>query len=299
MAFATFLLSSQALLPSTISKYICSVRSFCVDIGQPISVFSGVRLARLIRGIKRLGSKPTRLRMPITVALLRKMLALLSTAPAHLMLAAVLTVGVFGLMRSGELTYKSSLSSTITRADVSWLSEGRVDIWLAASKTDVFRHGVTIRIFRVFGDLCPYSVLRTAWDSAPDNSPFAPLFQEPNGQPFRYRTLLNAIKRLAACLGLDPDAFACHSLRIGGATSLALMGVPDHLIKTLGRWESLSYQLYIRASNSLLSEGMQSMARHILSSAAPSFAAGVFGGLSLSSAAGISMSNCAALFSSR
>ena len=32
----------------------------------------------------------------------------------------------------------------------------------------------------------------------------------------------------------------------GGATTAAARGVPDHLIKTLGRWSSDAYQIYIR-----------------------------------------------------
>ena len=39
-----------------------------------------------------------------------------------------------------------------------------------------------------------------------------------------------------------------HSLCIGAATTAARAGLPDHLIKTLGRWSSDAYKLYIRTS---------------------------------------------------
>jgi hypothetical protein len=63
-----------------------------------------------------------------------------------------------------------------------------------------------------------------------------------------YTTLFNAIRGLAALCGLDPLAFGGHSLRIGRATTLALLGFPAHVIQTLDlrRWRSLSYQLYVR-----------------------------------------------------
>ena len=42
-------------------------------------------------------------------------------------------------------------------------------------------------------------------------------------------------------LGLNVSEYACHSFRIGTATLSVLAGVPDHVIKTLGRWESEAY----------------------------------------------------------
>jgi hypothetical protein len=36
-----------------------------------------------------------------------------------------------------------------------------------------------------------------------------------------------------------------HSLRSGGATALALMGVCDDLIQAIGRWASDTFRIYI------------------------------------------------------
>ena len=46
--------------------------------------------------------------------------------------------------------------------------------------------------------------------------------------------------------GIDDSRFSGHSFRIGAATTAALQGVPDSLIKTVSRWESAAYQLFIR-----------------------------------------------------
>ena len=56
------------------------------------------------------------------------------------------------------------------------------------------------------------------------------------------------LTKLAVRLHLDPKRFKLHGLRIGGATTLAILGFPAHVIKTIGRWKSLSYQLYTRTS---------------------------------------------------
>lgn len=44
-----------------------------------------------------------------------------------------------------------------------------------------------------------------------------------------------------------------HSMRAGGATSLALAGVPDDRIRQLGRWSSDAYEAYIRKHPYILS----------------------------------------------
>jgi len=47
---------------------------------------------------------------------------------------------------------------------------------------------------------------------------------------------------------LDPKEFALHSGRIGGATRLAAMGVPDWMIQKEGRWKSDAYKIYVRGN---------------------------------------------------
>ena len=58
---------------------------------------------------------------------------------------------------------------------------------------------------------------------------------------------MTTLKQGLRSAGLDMNHFSGHSLRIGAATSAAAAGVPDHLIKILGRWQSEAYQLYIPA----------------------------------------------------
>ena len=46
--------------------------------------------------------------------------------------------------------------------------------------------------------------------------------------------------------GIDTTRYVGHSFRIGAATTAAACGIQDSLIKTLGRWESAAYMLYVR-----------------------------------------------------
>ena len=66
-----------------------------------------------------------------------------------------------------------------------------------------------------------------------------------DSRPLTRTTFVTRLRRGLQSAGLDMNQFFGHSLRIGAATSAAVAGVPDHLIKTLGRWRSEAYHLYI------------------------------------------------------
>ena len=61
-----------------------------------------------------------------------------------------------------------------------------------------------------------------------------------------YDTFSKAIKKVAKEMGLDPDRYRTHSLRIGGASMMAAAGRPDYEIQKQGRWKSLAFLEYIR-----------------------------------------------------
>ena len=48
-------------------------------------------------------------------------------------------------------------------------------------------------------------------------------------------------------IGENANEFGTHSLRIGGATALFAAGASPEVIRTMGRWSSDCYRLYVRA----------------------------------------------------
>ncbi|KAG1709867.1 hypothetical protein DVH05_016882 [Phytophthora capsici] len=62
------------------------------------------------------------------------------------------------------------------------------------------------------------------------------------------KTVSNTLKRTAALAGVSPQAYATHSIRIGGATSLVAGGADRLSIKLLGRWASNCFEEYPRQS---------------------------------------------------
>jgi len=92
----------------------------------------------------------------------------------------------------------------------------------------------------------------------------APLMTYRHGEEWKVWERERATKRLREGVGwvgqkwrsegrgvganLDPAEFSLHSGRIGGATRLALMGIPFEVIKNEGRWKSEAFRAYVRAN---------------------------------------------------
>ena len=74
------------------------------------------------------------------------------------------------------------------------------------------------------------------------------LFCHDDGKPIKVRELRDMVKALMRSIGLDPNRFGAHSLRIGGATAALAAGVPPALIRIMGRWSSDVYEIYCRMS---------------------------------------------------
>lgn len=85
------------------------------------------------------------------------------------------------------------------------------------------------------------------------------MFQNWDGSPFLYGSLHRGLKRFVALLGLDQRRYGSHSLRAGGATTLAVLGFPPYLIQAMGRWKTLAYQLYISIPDSELRRASSAM----------------------------------------
>ena len=74
-----------------------------------------------------------------------------------------------------------------------------------------------------------------------------PLFVLTVGTPQNGQWLTSSIQSILSLAGVL-RCYTGHSFRIGAATLTASCGLLDHLIKTLGRWSSDVYQLYIHTS---------------------------------------------------
>ena len=167
------------------------------------------------------------------------------------MLWAIACMCFFGFLRMGEVVVPSAAAYDpdvhLSEADVKVDSRSKpsyIEVWIKASKTDVFRKGVTVYLGATGNDLCPVaavlSYMVSSLKSAAKES--CPFFRFSNNQPL---TREKFVKELQSALQLRGIAYTGHSFCIGAATTAATCGIPDSLTKTLGRWESAAYTVYI------------------------------------------------------
>lgn len=254
-------LHTEGLKAGTMKSYLAAVRytQIALGLGNP-RIDSMARLEYVVRGAKRLTSGPTRTRLPITVPLLDQMRRSWSKERPRrdaLMLWAAASMCFFGFLRVGEVIVPSGLafdpSVHLSVADVSVDSHTTptyVAVNIKASKTDPFRQGVTIYLGRTYYEICPVSaILRYLVErgSAP-----GPLFTFRDGRFLTRERFVLAVREALAAAGVDTSKYSGHSFRIGAATTAAERGVQDSLIKTMGRWESSAYLLYIRTPKDTL-----------------------------------------------
>ena len=159
---------------------------------------------------------------------------------------AATCVGYFGFMRAGKFTAVGTAPPGILLSQVAINSRSAptaVHLRLRRAKTDPFGRGVEIFLGVSGTTVCPVSALTRYLVVRPPGD--GQLFVWEDSRPLTRTTFVTHLRRGLQSAGLDMSQFFGHSLRIGAATSAAVAAVPDHLIKTLGRWRSEAYHLYI------------------------------------------------------
>lgn len=134
-------------------------------------------------------------------------------------------------------------------------------------KGDIYNAGKMRVVGAVSGDdLDPVALVhghfdRTARIDREDDAAFVIESGARRGRAVTGDDLSRACKVGALACGHNPDDYASHSLRIGGASALAAAGFHDWEIAILGRWTSMTFLRYIRMGVEKLSGAAALMAR--------------------------------------
>ncbi|THU85846.1 hypothetical protein K435DRAFT_924491 [Dendrothele bispora CBS 962.96] len=214
----------QHVDPKSVDKYLSGICNELEDFYDDVrAIRNHCMVWKTLRECRRLYSKPTKRKSPLSISDLA--LAVKHYRHRHnhddLLFLALLLTGWFGLLRLAELCLpdvrKHQNLRKRTRHDlVKWYLQG-YGFDLPQHKADPFFEGNKV-----------------LWLQADGSMPTRSWFMD------RLKSLYNR------------HDIAGQSIRSGGATGLAEIGVPLHLIRASGRWASETFHIYIRKNPTFL-----------------------------------------------
>ena len=264
----------------TIKLYLSGIRFEYLKRGTkcPLikSDFSTTRITTFLNAVKRNRDTRKRQRHPITATVLTKMCTMLDcgykSPYVDSLLKAVCITSFFGFLRCGEVTISQNEfnpAKNICLIDIKFC-DTHIQLHLKSSKTDPFKQGVTIPLFKTESNkqLCPYRALAGYLEKRNKKFPnksacTSPFFLRENGETISRSYFLGHVKHILACLGYDNACFSGHSFRIGAATSGAFARLEDHVIQTLGRWSSNCYKTYIQTPKQVIQNAQYALLKEI------------------------------------
>ena len=251
---------------SNIKKHLAALKFYSVAHGLSIGTFN--RLYLVVRGIRKSqGPKYKKAkRLPVSPDMLRTIkFNLFNSSQRYedkLMIWAAMVTAFFGFLRVSEYTSKTTKCYTSDQTlGFDDVVEGinSVSINVKASKTDIFRAGVTIRLMANYSSICPVMAIRDFRTVHPSGN--GPLFTFKDGRLLTRRAISGFLRKYS---GVEAN-LSSHSFRIGAATTLANLGHPRWLIQCLGRWSSDCFKDYIRIPDTTITSVSKAMVSQPLS----------------------------------
>ena len=249
--------AQRGVQPDTAASYLGQVQGWHLRT-HGVKLCGGVRLERLremLRGLRRLHPSTRRLRRGVAPQKLAAAFAKLLDRrnPLHANVRALLAVMLQGLVRGAESGADGAFdpSRHPTREDVIVTQERLV--WMMwPCKNMKHSGGKTVPLIIGAGGefvdaVAEMNNLKRVDPVALGAESSTPLFRKPNGRPFKVEEIRDWVEKLMRAVGEEPSQFGAHSIRIGGATALFQAGADPCVIRTMGRWSSDCYRLYVRA----------------------------------------------------
>lgn len=257
----------------SIRTYLHGIGTMHVMFGHPNPVEDADVVWRAYLGVKRMqgGEAVSEQRLPITVELLHHLERWqdMSTSNGR-MLRAAMWLGTCGLLRAGEFTVRDGNSCVLRRRNLSFHTEdgtarpassldvAYMKVRLDKSKTDPFGRGVDVIISH------PVAIKAMRQYLLHQRDLFAadPLFPSvADDKALTHASLMQGTRALLTAAGVEGvERYKGHSFRRGGATSLHLAGMPDSVIKVMGRWRSFTFATYVDTPVQTLLQAGRAMA---------------------------------------
>lgn len=162
--------------------------------------------------------------------------------------SAAFSFAFFGALHIGEVVCEDQSSNPrgLLLEDVT-LSSSDVILKIRSSKTDQLGRGALIRLQATQkAGPCSVKDARKFMCIRPKIS--GPFFVHADGSYLSKHQFTRVMRKAVTAIGLPPEEYAAHSLRIGAATTAVHMGLPAERIMDMGRWKSNAYRGYLRNS---------------------------------------------------
>ncbi len=253
-------LSAKNLAPSTIASYLSAIgyvhkiRGYC----DPTKSFL---IHKLLTASSR--KRLADLRLPLTRPVLHELIKSLqhtnSSAFQRCLYSAMFLFAFYGFFRVGELAAKSvdRANSVLQLRDLKFLILRGQPHLLKIIITD-FKHNTDRKTFEILierENTLPYCPVQAMVEYCNTRGALpGPLFCQQNLAPITVYQFNTELSRCLNFCGLDTSRYKGHSFRIGAASLAAEKGFSDAQIRTLGRWKSDAFKIYIRSERLTLIE---------------------------------------------
>ena len=177
-------------------------------------------IKQIREGAKRILARPAGRKTPLEADLVERLIERLEKGNLlQLQLAVFIALGFYGFLRWDDLS-----NLTVDRLQ---FESSHLAVFLERRKNNQFREGSWVMFARSKTNPCPVHVVHC--------------FIAQGGHDKSSMTYSRANQLLKMELqseGLDGKSYGIHSLRAGGASAAAALGVPDQLFQRQGGWRS-------------------------------------------------------------
>ena len=297
MAFLSHLAFEKHLAPSTCNSYMSGVRFNLINCGTEMGFLEKSQPIRSLRaGIllewRSKHAKADSKRLPFTVDMILATRRLFDDgSPIGEAICVAVELGFCCIMRVSEYicvpwanhhlracdvifwvmrnrTLVRILSSAVVSDKVDYSEVHLVSIHIRDSKNDIESEGhvITFEVAHAHLAAAPgrsqaFDLVRHLfeWAKRAQPGPLDPFLSFHGEWALPYAFINTACKCVAAKFGLPLHLVSSHSIRIGGASTMAAAMQPDFMIKLLGRWKSLEFLEYIRLCSTEFASALRSL----------------------------------------
>ena len=279
LCFSAWLIT-RGLAGSSIEAYLSGIRTAHLSRGIKPPTIKSDLIKTVLAGRhnidqldKRIGLR--RSRMPIVPSMLRVLKEELRTSGLDkvdkLAMWASALILFFGALRPGELMCANvgtfDPDFTLLRQDISlkdiMLKGEKLDtlqLFIKSDKTDKEGKGRLLDIYSSDSDLCPVKAYVKYLNKSNHTDPEKPAIRLASGKPLTTKQFNVHLKSfLGKHVDTESGVVSGHSFRAGIASLAGLLGYSESQIKSIGRWSSDAYMVYLKLPRTRRQEMSQEM----------------------------------------